>query len=512
MVKSDIAVSETLRQDLIQKAGVLEDVPERSKDWHPGSDEMVLDLLHPSLFPLVYGRSRALPFGHVPLNDCAKFTGLGEIINEWKDADLQTDTSVLDRRNELTLEPWGTYQWLPAQVDVATEGRSRITSYINNLHPAEHGELYAVLEQMVDRAIPLWNECLAWSWFRERIRIPNPDRVFSTDEDYVVPLWPLRAAHPQNELKGDDSDTATYPNWDWAQNHNLESEWDDWENQHRRLRTIEPKDYYPFHKLLQASDAPARNLDLKADFKSRGLQIIFKLANIHLTPEKPMYDGSRWHVEGALNEHICATALYYYDSDNIDESSLAFRQAMQTEERDDVSSEQEQYRSFCEYFGVANGAPGVQDLGSVRTPQGRLLVFPNVLQHCVKPFRLADPTRPGHRKILAMFLVDPHIPVLSTANVPPQRKDWWAKEVRKVPPFDALPQQVFVMIIKAVEGFPMSWEDACEAREALMEERGRIADDIDEMMDEVIYCPLFAFTRDNSLTVLTQNQFSFCEH
>ena len=43
-----------------------------------------------------------------------------------------------------------------------------------------------------------------------------------------------------------------------------------------------------------------------------------------------------------------------------------------------------------------------------------LLAFPNVVQHRVSPFRLADPTRPGHRKLLALFLVDPHIRILST--------------------------------------------------------------------------------------------------
>jgi Protein of unknown function (DUF4246) len=32
----------------------------------------------------------------------------------------------------------------------------------------------------------------------------------------------------------------------------------------------------------------------------RPLQVIVKLANIHLTPEKPDYEGGTWHVEGKL--------------------------------------------------------------------------------------------------------------------------------------------------------------------------------------------------------------------
>ena len=38
-----------------------------------------------------------------------------------------------------------------------------------------------------------------------------------------------------------------------------------------------------------------------------GLQVVYKLANIHLTPEKPSYSGVTWHVEGTMNENIVAS-------------------------------------------------------------------------------------------------------------------------------------------------------------------------------------------------------------
>jgi hypothetical protein len=41
-------------------------------------------------------------------------------------------------------------------------------------------------------------------------------------------------------------------------------------------------------------------VDLKRDYLKRGLQVIVKLANIELTPEKPSYEGGTWHVEGQL--------------------------------------------------------------------------------------------------------------------------------------------------------------------------------------------------------------------
>lgn len=40
-------------------------------------------------------------------------------------------------------------------------------------------------------------------------------------------------------------------------------------------------------------------------------------------------------------------------------------------------------------------------------------------------FELKDRTKPGHRRFIALWLVDPTLRILSTANVPPQRLDWW---------------------------------------------------------------------------------------
>lgn len=67
------------------------------------------------------------------------------------------------------------------------------------------------------------------------------------------------------------------------------------------------------------------SLHIQDDFRDKGLQVIIKLSSIELTPEKPKYDGGNWHIEGLLNEHIAATALYYYDVDNVTESKISFR-------------------------------------------------------------------------------------------------------------------------------------------------------------------------------------------
>jgi Protein of unknown function (DUF4246) len=123
-----------------------------------------------------------------------------------------------------------------------------------------------------------------------------------------------------------------------------------------------------------------------------------------------------------------------------------------------------------EIYGCEEGS-AVQYLGDVVTNEGRLLTFPNILQHRVGPFSLLDKTKPGHRKILALFLIDPHIRVISTANVPCQRKDWWEEELRSRGAMAKLPNEIIRKVTDNVNGFPMSFNDAKELWKELMEER-----------------------------------------
>jgi hypothetical protein len=42
---------------------------------------------------------------------------------------------------------------------------------------------------------------------------------------------------------------------------------------------------------------------------------------------------------------------------------------------------------------------------------------------------LQDRTKPGHRRFIALWLVNPLRRIISTANVPPQQLDWWSEAV-----------------------------------------------------------------------------------
>ncbi|MFI5544051.1 DUF4246 domain-containing protein [Streptomyces sp. NPDC051815] len=358
--QSDALVDDELGSRLREAVRVLEEVPDAEKDWHPGSNGQVLDLVHPSLFCLVREAS-------------------GAPERAWRNP---TDSYSKYEFSER-------FQWLPTDVDVSEEGEVSFRSYVNNVHPELHRDLLPVLADVFARMVPLLENVLT------DLRRPRPPRIEADPYGWYD-------SEPVRPNKADYSDGAAFAKArrDW------ESALDDWWENRRPVAPDAPAFTAP-----EPPDASAR-----VSLRGRGLQVIVKLATIHLTPEKPEYQGGSWHVEGMLNERIVSTAIHYWDSENITESRLGFRAAL-----DDPYYEQNDDNGVREIYGLENEDAMNQVLGSVATPAGRSVAFPNVLQHRVGSFRLADATRPGYRKILAFFLVDPSERIVSTADVPPQQ-------------------------------------------------------------------------------------------
>ncbi|WP_128976108.1 DUF4246 domain-containing protein [Streptomyces roseicoloratus] len=403
--QSDTLVDDKLRSRLREAVRVLEEVPEAEKDWHPGSDGQVLDLVHPSLFCLVRDVSAAPEQAwRNPTNHYAK--------HEFSEK----------------------FQWLPTDVEVGDDGDVRFLSYVNNVHPEEHHALSAVLPDLFARLLPLWENVLT------DLRHPRPLRIEADPHEWYddEPTYPAPSS---------SSDAAAYTEARKAWSEQM----DHW-YQNRRPVVPDAPEFAP-PALPEAS--------ARVGLRGRRLQVITKLATIHLTPEEPEYAGGSWHVEGMLNERIVSTGIYYWDSENITESRLSFRAAL-----DDPYYEQNDDDGLREVYGLEDEDALNQVLGSASTPAGRCLAFPNVLQHRVGPFRLADPTRPGHRKILAFFLVDPSTPIVSTSDVAPQQP--WA------------------------DTSTMTLEQARDYREQLMRERKFFTDEHNEQVYE--------------------REFSLCEH
>ncbi|CUM37174.1 hypothetical protein BN2537_3313 [Streptomyces venezuelae] len=403
--QSDTLIDDKLESRLRAAVRVLEQVPEADRDWHPGSDGQVLDLVHPSLFCLT-----------------REVSGAPE--RAWRNP---TDRYAKYEFSEK-------FQWLPTDVDVSDEGDVVFRSYVNNVHPEMHHELASVLPDVFARMRPLLENVLT------DLRHPRPLRI-------VADPYGWYDSEPERPDKASYSDADAYAEAYDAWETTLEDWWE------TRLPVVPDA---PAFTPPELPDASAR-----VDLRGRGLQVIVKLASIHLTPDKPEYAGGSWHVEGMLNERIVSTGIYYWDSENITESRLSFRAAL-----DDPDYEQNDDNGLREVFGLENEDALNQLLGSASTPAGRCLAFPNVLQHRVGSFRLTDPTRAGHRKILAFFLVDPSEKIVSTSDVPPQQP--WS------------------------DTSTMTLEQAKEYREQLMQERKFF---VDEHNDQ-----------------LYEREFSLCEH
>ena len=153
----------------------------------------------------------------------------------------------------------------------------------------------------------------------------------------------------------------------------------------------------------------------------------------------------------------------------------------------DIEYEEDHHAWLSAIFGCEQHGQAVQYVGDILAKEGRLIAFPNVFQRRLLPFELADPTSPGHMKILALFLVDPHMEIISSARVPCQRRDWWAEELRRSHSLGNLPVEILQEITRDVEDFPVSLEEANKSREEMMDERTRYG----EMLDRAFQANIF---------------------
>ncbi|KAF5682043.1 duf1665 domain-containing protein [Fusarium circinatum] len=507
VLKSDTIMTPELAKSLQEAIMVLEDIAPKQQDWHPGSDGKVLDLVHPSLWPLTYGRFRILLDRVIGLKDA--FTAEGQAV--------MIRTPTVDGLHGQSFSNFSQrFQWLPCDVllDPAT-GSVKIASYINNLHPQEHAHLYPIIETFIKKSLPAWDILYRWEddFAVQRLQTEEAildcqagenvhcgckpwDRPLGENEDPRHPYEPGGEEYEEDSswsLSDIDevSDTSEFCEGskgkglsDQDESDKDDSDQNDSDPEHgyfegSQRRKLDEAWFKSTHRVNVPDANPNAAGYVKitpGDVKTTGffkdkkqIQVIVKLANIHLTPESPSYDGGSWHTEGQLNEHIVSTALYYYDSENITGCTLSFR--TNTEDlSDEISYNQYEHGPIYRTFAIERDGDRQQYIGSVHTKAGRAVFFPNLMQHRVLPFKLVDRMKPGHRKILALFLVDPAIPIISTPNVPPQQKNWW--DQHRLHNGESLPDSVNDKASDAE--WPMGLDEAKVLRLQLMDERTSI--------------------------------------
>jgi hypothetical protein len=165
VAKSDKLVTSELHERLRNAFKKLKADHSASPDWHPSSSNMVEDLVHPSMYPLVYARSRVIKEEVVGVEDAVeKWAGKGDIIKEdlmYAGGDHERDRAYGVGSGTVPPQYWSdTYQWLPANVAFQESGGVKLTSYINNLHPTKYPDIYRTIEQLVEASLPMWDQCL----------------------------------------------------------------------------------------------------------------------------------------------------------------------------------------------------------------------------------------------------------------------------------------------------------------------------------------------------------------
>jgi hypothetical protein len=540
----------------------------KAMDWQANLNSQVLTLVDPSLTPLVYGKTRVMmDGGQVGLKDCIEFCGKGEAAPTHPDERLDPNTR---RRNEdrlglpfchyleADLFRWSTrFQWLPCEAKFSQESGTdvHISSYINNLNPVHHESLYQALGKLISLAIDPWNHCLVKG---ANCRVPMRIRTYGYELKPELPQWYHNfsekiinfwsegettmetRSEAYNELSAKIKTFLLLPepggnnveqlddDWEeeiqWLVKEKIErlSSWvhpepgtafsyDDWKagkngkaivNANKHTESKKGQDFNP------GLDHPLYTVALQDTFRQQGLQVVIKIGSIELTPDQPSYAGGDWNLEGQRNEHIVATAMLYFNVENVTDMRLSFRQGTFMDLEESWGSHYGESGDFAprnidpaEALGGVFGfekvdesenihaiiCPGTQEVGSVSTPQGRLLAWPNTLQHRAGPFTLADQSRPGHRRFVVLYLVDPHYRVCSTANVPPQQHDWWAEaalakgvfdpsallsriQINEVDAADSasararVPQEVVGLVAEATGLWPVGMYEAREIR------------------------------------------------
>lgn len=294
VTKSDTNVPESVYRDMRTQFDVLEYDVEPMQFFHPGHLSQERDLLSMALYPLIYGKTRILTDSIIGLDDALKSAGKGEVIPIPKETGITREDIAwrVLARADIKVRPYSRkYQILPADWELGDDGQWHIATYINNLHPVKHRNIYKILEQVFNLIIPQWNATLTplKDMLHSRARIE-----YGKAEYYPLPKE-VSVQIPQMHPKEAQSE--------------FDERMEQWRMENYRAIQPDAGKFIPWavppwlmDKLPE--DLPSavrieRGVDLNRDYKDRGLQVIVRLLGIDLTPEHPEFETD-WHVEGTM--------------------------------------------------------------------------------------------------------------------------------------------------------------------------------------------------------------------
>lgn len=150
--------------------------------------------------------------------------------------------------------------------------------------------------------------------------------------------------------------------------------------------------------------------------RNRTLQVVTKIVEYRVNSEIE-FDGV-WHVEGMSHENILATGLCIIKRDaNFEGAQISFKRPFYDEEAKALLHATPQNANLL--LEKAGGGD-VRPLGSLETPAGRAMVFPNSHIHRLSNMNSSD-GQDAVRRIVVFWLVNPDAQIVSTKDVAPQQ-------------------------------------------------------------------------------------------
>lgn len=294
VTKSDRNVSDVLLQGLTDGSRILEyDEPELQL-FYPGTMNKQRDLLAMALYPLVYGKTRILPDRVIRVHEALRYAGQGEVIPAITETGITREDIAwrVSARADIQVRPYSlNYQVLPTDWEFGDDGRWHIATYINNLHPVKHRNIYRTIEDVFNCLIPQWNMTMTplKDMLHSRARIE-----YHKAEYYPVPKDIANKA-PQMQPREAQSE--------------FDERYEKWRMQNYRAIQPDAGIFLPWavppslmSKLPE--DLPSavrieRGVDIDRDYKNRGLQVVTRIIRVELTPGDPYYETD-WRVEGKM--------------------------------------------------------------------------------------------------------------------------------------------------------------------------------------------------------------------
>ncbi|KAJ2507358.1 hypothetical protein IWW47_001141 [Coemansia sp. RSA 2052] len=393
---SDSLIDIAMINELKNYATILKSTPSCQKDWHPVGKSHILNLIDPSLFPLIYSRSKlcrqpcASPQAALNPGAPGEFPGS---IYKWHEMLSGSDYYTPPLPLWYIQSDLSNFSWLPSEFRVADNGAVTIKSYINNLHPIKHAAFYLTIASVFSKFLPLLEQVVTdLVHLRQPRIIPDQSKYYQSDEP-----------KPEDEEYFGHKGCMLFP-----------------------LHVL----VCPQPKPFVAPACPA------SPYRLCGwcLQAIVRMSSIELMPEMLIYGGKDWSMEGLYSECIIATGIFFYDMVNVSQRSLQFCKPLCSwEHAEDPNIELVQKAYGIMLDDIMSGGRLISpELGPVDIKNGQCVVFPNILQHKVPELELADRTKPSHCKMLKFYFVDPTTHIPSTEIVPLQQQEWYFEDILAV--------------------------------------------------------------------------------